>query len=58
MERGAWQAIVHRLAESDTTEANEHTNLNTVTTTYTDRSHILYPAQHGAPRMNALTGQS
>ena len=25
MDRGAWQATVHRVAESDTTEATEHT---------------------------------
>jgi len=27
MERGAWQAIVHRVAESDMTEATEHAHL-------------------------------
>ena len=26
MDRGAWQATVHRLAKSDTTEATEHTH--------------------------------
>jgi len=25
MDRGAWLATVHRIAESDTTEATEHT---------------------------------
>ena len=25
MDRGAWQAIVHRVADLDTTEANKHT---------------------------------
>ena len=24
MDRGAWQAIVHRVSESDTTEATQH----------------------------------
>ena len=26
MDRGAWQATVHRVAESDTTEATQHTD--------------------------------
>ena len=31
MDRGAWWATVHRLQESDTTEATEHTHTNTQT---------------------------
>ena len=27
MDRGAWWAIVHRIAESDMTEATKHTNI-------------------------------
>ena len=26
LDRGAWRATVHRVAESETTEENEHTN--------------------------------
>ena len=31
MDRGAWWATVHRLAESDTTEATEHAHARTHT---------------------------
>ena len=33
LDRGAWWAIVHRLAESDTTEATEHAHARTHTHT-------------------------
>ena len=30
MDRGAWQATVHRIAESDTTEVTEHAHMQTI----------------------------
>jgi len=30
MDRGAWQATVHRIVESDTTEVTEHVHMQTI----------------------------
>ena len=43
MDRGAWQATVHRVAESDTTEATEHTTQHVWAHTHNcDRFSLLY----------------
>ena len=42
MDRGAWQAIVHKAAETDMTEATEHSTAHTHTHTHT-HTHIYEP---------------
>ena len=44
MDRGAWRATVHRVAELDTTEATEHVHTHTHTHTHTTtvQGHQVY----------------
>ena len=41
MDRGAWQATIHRVAESDTTEVTEHVYTHGYTTFYLSVHHMI-----------------